>query len=410
LKNFVKLAFCLVLLSGAVRMGFSRGDKVIPQVAAGQGIITKFDITNISPALGINLTNQRMRLAFYHNDGTSWDLQTSEGTGSSFYLELDPRQTLRVQATGGSTLETGYAVIYDEVEDNSEYSEDYVLGISVFYQISSGAGITENVSIPLREPTAAATVPIEINDAQGIYSAVAIVNTANVANTVTLALYNQLGGFYKTKSIVLAAKRQRTAFLDFDPDLFPELKSFKGMAEITADRPIVLLSLLQTRDANFNQQYTLLVPVDKEALRKNTYMVLLQADLGLPFMPLDIDGFTSDFYRVTDEKRPWDLEYRHVAGNPGNRFFRPMNHAEMVSLEIRSGGQFDDISLPDLKNLTTYSTNDIGISAQALEQTFAIRTDLGNYAKARIVRIIDTTGAEDGLPYQDFVLEVVIYK
>lgn len=420
MKNFVKIAFCLVLLSGAVRMGFSRGDKIIPQIVAGldefgKTWVTKIDLTNISSTLAINLTSQRMRLVFYKNDGTPWALLTSEGTGSSFNLELNRRETLRVQAIGGGALETGYAVIYDEVEDNSPYSQDYVLGISVIYQMSSAAGVTEAVSIPLREPTSAATAPMEVNNNQGVYSAVAIVNTANVVNTVSVALYTTTGGPERTvKNLVLAPKEQRTAFIDNDPQLFPGLTSFRGMAEITSDRPIVLLSLLQTRAADGNPQYTLLAPVDKESLRRNSYLVLLQADLGDPYMPLDIDGFTSDFYRITGgndrptERYSWDLTYRHNEGDVATRFFHPVNFAEMAYLGINDGGQFDAISLPDLKAMT-YSTADINVSAAAVEDTFAIRTDLGNYAKARIVRVIDHTGA-DTLHYQDLVLEVVVYR
>jgi hypothetical protein len=417
LKNLVKLAICLVLLSGIVRMGYSRGDKIIPQVVAGVGDdgrawVTKFDLTNVSSAIPI----ANMRLAFFRNNGTAWNLQTNQGTGNFALPTLQPRQTLRVQAAGGISFETGYAIIYDEEEGNSEYSEDYVLGISVFYQVSSGTGVVENVSIPVREPTAAATVPIEINDAQGIYSAVAIVNTANVPSSILLSLYNSNGTLYGTRILTLAAREQRTAFLDYDPALFPELKSFSGMAELTGSdtietRPFVLLSLRQTRAADFSQQYTLLVPVDKESLRRNSYMVLLQAnDDGNPYMPIDIDGFTSDFYRTAGgtEAYSWDLEYWYNDPNTEDRFLKPVNYSEIFSLGIRNDGQFDALSLPDLKALTTYSTANIDISTASQNQTFAIRTDLRNYAKARIIRIIETY---DGFRwFQDLVMEVVVYK
>jgi hypothetical protein len=354
-----------------------------------------------------------MRLAFFNDDGTPWNLQTNLGTGSFTLPALQARQTIRVQTTGTGAIDTGYAVIFDEEEENSTFSEDFVLGISVFYQVSSGTGVVENVSIPVREPTAVATAPMEINAAQGIFSAVAIVNAADVSNQIQLSLFNSNGTQQSTtKTITLAPREQRTAFLDFDPQLFPGLQSFSGMAEFIGERPFVLLSLRQTRAADFSQQYTLLVPVDKESLRRNSYMVLLQAATdNRPLMPIDIDGFTSDFYRVADgtEAFSWDLEYRYRDPDTTDRFLRPVNFAEIVSLGFRDDGQFDELSLPALKALTTYSGNDLDLDPATEGQTFAIRTDLGNYAKARIFRIINTVGV-DLRDYQELVLEVVVYK
>ena len=41
----------------------------------------------------------------------------------------------------------GYAVIYDEESGNSEFSEDYVLGISVFYVLSNGSEVGDTLSL-----------------------------------------------------------------------------------------------------------------------------------------------------------------------------------------------------------------------------------------------------------------------
>jgi hypothetical protein len=338
-------------------------------------------------------------------------LHTNLGTASSFTLQLQPRQTLRVQTIAGSTTETGYAVIYDEEEGNSEYSVDYVLGISVFYQFMTQAGITETVSIPVQEPTAVATVPVEIN-APNYYSAAAIVNASDTANVIHVTLYSEDGTASEPVDVSLAARQQLTEFLD-EADYFPGLQSFKGSAEFVAERPFVLLSLLQTRAAGENnQQYTLLTPVDKESLRRDSYMVLLQADTDSdPFMPLDIDGFAVDFYRNSDEIEAysWDLEYRYDPPFTTVRYLRPDNHAEIAQLGYKSDDDFDTlVSLPYLKALTTYSTANVDVSYPVLYTTFAIRTDRGNYAKARIIRVIDTTAGS--LSYKDLVLEVVVYR
>ena len=411
MKNLAKLALCLVLSSGVIPLGFSRGTRIIPQIAAGPGWTTNFDLTNISSVQAMS----EIRLAFYHDNGTKWTLLTSLGIGSDFQLSLQPRQTVRVQAVGGSQLETGYAAFYDHEPGNSRFSEDYVLGISVFYQVIREAGITETVSVPVREPTQAASIPVQMV-APDIYSAFAIVNASGVANTIQMKLYSEDGSLYGTRSIDMAGGEQRAQFLD-NQAFFPELTSFKGMAEFTANGPIVLLALLQTREAGGGPQYTLLAPVDKESLRRNTYMILLQAnDDANPFMPLDIDGFVSDFYRTTGapdrvtESYSWDLEYRYAAPNTDSRFLRPRNFSEIVSLGTKSDAQFDALSLPQLEAISTYSTDDVDISGAALflNLTFAVYTDLGYFAKVRIIRIIDTN---DGVRnFKDLVLQVVVYK
>lgn len=151
-------------------------------------------------------------------------------------------------------------------------------------------------------------------------------------------------------------------------------------------------------------------------------MVLLQAQTANnPFMPLDIDGFTSDFYRtignesdripeVPTESYSWDLEYRNNLGNTNSRYFELFNHAAMVNLGFKEDWEFDDISLPDLKSLSPYSENNVDLIGSNLyvNLTFAMRTDLGNYAKIRIVKIIDQTVAMQ--TYKDLVLEVVVYR
>jgi hypothetical protein len=70
--------------------------------------------------------------------------------------------------------------------------------------------------------------------------------------------------------------------------------------------------------------------------------------------------------------------------------------------------QFDAISLWALKPITTYSTDDIDVDTATEGQTFAIRTNLGNYAKARIFRVINRS---DGIRwFQDLVLQIVVYR
>jgi hypothetical protein len=417
-KSLVKLAFLLTLLAGAVQSGFSRGDKVIPQIVDGTDWATKFDLTNISRMQPIT----KMRIVFYKNDGSRWDLQTNRGTGEIQLSNLQPRQTIRIE-TLGKTPGGGYAVIYDEETLNSTYSEDFVLGISVFYVYSSTAGIADTVTVPVPQPTAAANIPLEMDDSKHIYSGLAIVNFSSAANSIKVDLYSEAGLLYGTNTLSLKANEQWAGYLD-DDKLFPGLKSksFKGMAQITSSSPIVLLGLLQTLAAGGSPQYATLVAVDREALRRNTYLMVLQfPDNSNPFLPIDLDGFTVDYSRTRGtsedtETYSWDLEYRYTAPDPTARYLRPVaeNGAAIASIGNKNGADFDLISLPDLKKLAYTTTSTIDLSdarGSSLYEgfTFAVHTELGNYAKVRILRIINTV-IDTNPNYRDLVLEVCIYK
>jgi hypothetical protein len=419
----VKLMLIVALLPCVARMGFSRGDKIIPQVVDGPGWATKFDLTNVSRVEPIS----HMRLAFFKNNGSPWVLQTDHGTGSNITLSIPALGTLRIETSSAGPMTAGYAVIYDEEPLNSVYSEDYVLGISVFYVVSSGGGIVDTVTVSVPQPTQVATVPLQTDDSKGIYSGLALVNTASVNNGLQVDFYNSDGSFYATRTLTLTpSAMQWGGYLD-NQDLFPGLKSFKGMAKISSLdlSPFSVLGLLQSRAGDGTPQYSTLVPVDKEALRRNTYMVFLQASTDSdPFMPVDLDNFTVDYFRTIGdlnagdtESYPWDLEYRYDAPDTTSRYLVAMNGAAVAPIGVRDAGQFDQISLPDLKGMSysTGGTIDLSESRNSLLAqgfAFAVRTDIGNFAKVRILRIIDTVdSAVTPTHYnKDLVLEVCIYK
>jgi hypothetical protein len=215
---------------------------------------------------------------------------------------------------------------------------------------------------------------------------------------------------------------QKAEYLD---QLFPNLKTFKGMAEITADGPISLLGLLQTRASDSSPRYSTLIPVDKESLRRNSYVVLLQTSVqdNATYMPIDIDAFTVDFFRTTRPSNgshpdivddwSWDLLYDHSSGSITNRYLTPINGAAIAPIGVRDDTAFDAISLPDLRALNNYGTSNLDLSDGSTNLVnafaFAVRTDLRNYAKARIIRIINTTAGGSN-QYKDLVLEVIVFR
>jgi hypothetical protein len=424
MKTLAKLLFFFVLFPAVARMGFSRGDKVIPQVVNAAGWTTTFDLTNVSPSQDIS----NMVLSFYRNDGSKWSLQLNQvigtssttRTGSDFTLSIKARQTLRLQTSGG-TEGSGYAVLYDNEIGNSQFSADYVLGISDYYTYSNDSGVVDTVTVSVPQPTAAATIPIQVNHPD-IDSGFAIVNCTNGDNTVTVRLYNSDGTLYKNPvNFTLSPtgtnkEQQRVQFLS-ERNLFPELATanFKGMAEVTATKPFALLGLLQTTAA-VGAQYSTLVSVDKEALRNNSYVAFLQAPTyDNTIMPLDIDSFTSDYFRTEGnaggdvDDWSWDIQYMWNSPNTTSPYFRVVNGAQIVSLGYKNDADFDAISLPTLRGLT-YSSSDIDLTGSNLYlwRTFAVRTDIGNYAKFRIAKIIDDSYG--GNPLQHMILEVNVFK
>ncbi len=423
MKSVARLVFCLILFSGAAQMGFCRGDKAIPQVVNYLGWVTNFDLTNISPIQTIS----NMTLSFFKNDGSAWNVQISmDGTvktGTSFSLNLASRQTTRVSVTGGD-LGQGYAVISDQETDTVYYSADFELGVSVFYTFSNQAGVADTVTITVSRPTGVVSAPVQIDTANGITSGFAILNRASAKKTIGIDLYRSDGTYYGSKTIDLDSNNQWSGYLNIGgTPLFPELTTFKGSMEIASDGPFVFMGLLQTKAAGVdNLQFSTLAPVDKESISKSTYMILIQhtsdADTATP---VDFDGFVSDFYRARAKDRgnigdtddwSWDLLYGWTSPDTSSLYFQPVSGAGIASLGTKQAdADFDNISLPYLKGLTYNTSTKIDLSGSLLKAygTYAVRTDVGNYAKFRIVRIMSDLDLQSR-PLTYLILEVLIFK
>lgn len=417
-RSFVWICFWFSALAVPA---FSRGNKCVPQVVDGSDYRTKFDLINISPQQSISGT---FKLRFFHSDGTPWTLTFTAGstqlTASEYALTLSPQQSIRVETLGMSSPTTsGYAIIEDNEaknfrdSDQQLYSVDFVVGISVYYVVSTGNGVADTVSVSVAEPTAVGTFPVEVDFSKGIYTGLAIVDLSGADNTVKLDLYSSGLGAGGTVNIPVPKNRQVVQFLH-QQGLFPSLTTFKGIAEFKSTGPIAILALLQTDSTN-GVQYATLVPTDREALRRNSYMVIPESSIP-GFMPVDIDRFVVDYSGASgDEGLSWDLRY--IAGSNTSRRIEPAteNFAQLAVLGVKTDTQFDQLSLQDLKNLTYNATQiDFSNNSTTLSQiqsapsgqafTFAVKTDLGNYAKLSVFETVT------GGVYLDIVLRVVVYR
>jgi len=380
----------------------AHGDKVIPQVADGNGDFrTKFDITNLSPVERITL----VKLLFFRQDGTPWLLDTNQGRVSEITLNLGRFQTIRIETSAKSpSLTAGYAIVRNS-EATSNFAEDFEVAVTVFYEVLDPKGaVVDTVSVPSGDPTKVWVFPVETDVSAGLLTGFAVVNNTGQENAVSLRLWeagarsddDALDG--GTVTFTLSAGEQRARFLN-ENSLFPNKTRFKGMLVGSSEGPVSILALLQTT-TSFGVQYATMVPVYADTIRRNTYMYLRQG------FPLDADIPVSDYYGNSDDSLPWDLLY--VTESATQRVLQPQLGASVSVIGTRTDVEFDGITLETLRGLT-YTTADINLSdgsanlAQRL--VFAVKTALGRYVKIRIAEIFtrETTN-------RDLALEIYVFK
>lgn len=415
---------CIWLLALAAP-AFSRGNKCVPQVVDGSNYHTKFDLVNISPQQSISGT---YTLKFFHADGTPWTLTFSAGstqlTANSYALTLGPRQSTRVETLGmSSPTASGYAILEDNETKNVRDSDqtlnsmDFVVGISAYYTVYQGTAVVDTVTVNPVDGTALGTFPVEIDFTKNVYTGLAIVDLSGADNTVEIDLYPSGTGTGGKATISLPKNQQRVQFLH-QQGLFSSLTSFKGIAEFKSSGPIAILALLET-DIASGPQFATIVPTDREALRRNTYLAIIEPSVGTGnFMPVDLDRFIVDYSGTSgDEGLSWDLKYFALSNTSRQLVPATENFAQLAVIGIKTDAEFDQLSLQDLKNLTYNATQiDLSNNSATLNQiqgvssgqafTFAVKTDLGNYAK---LSVFETITDSSGIFY-DFVFRVVVYR
>ncbi len=406
--RFVLWVVVPLMIASAVPV-FAHGDKIIPQVADGinasDGTVfrTKFDITN----LDVSNTLSKVTLLFFQQNGAPWAVATNQGTGSTIQLNLGPRQTLRIETLGTSSLKAGYAIVRN-LESTTVYPDDYDVGITVYFEIARGGAVVDTISVPVGQPTSYWTFPVQTEITQGLVTGFAIVNLASSSVSVKLDLYqagatpSTAASFYDTYTLTLSAKEQRAVYLN---QLFPNLSSFRGSLEAEAldssaqlTKPVAVVALLQTPTPG-GLQYATMVPTYFDYLVRNSAVLLAQG------YPLDADMIVSDY--LAQDSRPWDILFQGSTSNTTSRGLAAQNGAKFAVIGSRGPEAFDAVTLSDLKALT-YSLDTIdmsdGSSNLQADFSFAVMTNLGRYAKIRVSRVI-TEGTSRSLG-----IEVYVYR
>jgi hypothetical protein len=382
---------------------FARGDKVIPQVVDGDGRFrTKIDIHNLSP----NTSISKVKLYFYRTDGvgrlTSWKLATNLGTSDEFVLDLGKNQTLRVETLGlSSTLLSGYAVIKDG-EGNSVGATDYRLGVSVYYEVLEHSQVVDTVSVPVGQPCLRWVFPVETNHPAEVYSGIAIVNLSDETNHVTLrrwtAFQPSVGHASDGGAVVLEMK-PRAHYVRFlhESGLFPSAQNYRAALEGTAEKPVVVLGLLQSQSA-LGVQYATLAAEYTDALYSESTAFLPQN------ASVDVDTARVPYVTLEDTGAN-DLWFKLVSSTV--RSLIPCNGAGVSVLGIRTLSELNNLTLQDLQAVP-YSSNPVDLSdylgALSPGYSVAVRTSQGRYAKLRVDRVISGSGTKD------LVLQLYVYK
>jgi hypothetical protein len=301
-------------------------------------------------------------------------------------------QTVRIETLGTGSLTAGYAILRN-LENPTSFAEDYQLNISIYYEVKKFNEVIDTVTVVVGQPTIAWVNPAEVDTSKNLLTGLAIVNLSNSSNSVVFHLYkatNSPSGPAADTAIVtiiLRPNEQRAIFLT-DAVLFPNLTSFKGMLLGIAEKPVAILSLLQTPTPT-GVQFATMVPAYADALRRNSNIYLKET------FPLDADQPASDYYLNRSDAAPWDLLFEQTASG---RQLTPQSGAQLAAIGNLSDSQFNSYTIEQLQGLT-YSANPIDMgntSANLIPGfTFGVKTGLGRYAKIRIVDVIQRDTSRD---------------
>ncbi|MBP1601173.1 MAG: hypothetical protein H6Q06_1324, partial [Acidobacteria bacterium] len=328
---------------------------------------------------------------------------TNQGTGNQIRLNLGPRQTLRIETLGTASLKAGYAIVRN-LEATTAFPDDYDVGVTVYFEIARGGAVIDTISVPVGQPTAYWTFPVQTAISQELVTGFAIVNPdEKTSRSIKLDLWqagatpSSAATFYDTYTLNLNSKEQKAVYLN---QLFPNLSSFRGSleAESLNQQSVAVIALLQSPTPT-GLQYATMVPTYFDSLVRNSTIVFAQG------FALDADIPVSDY--LDEDSRPWDIEYSEVITGSASRELTTLNGAKLASIGSIDYESFDNLTLKYVQglpyNLDRIDMSD-GSSNLQVDFAFAVKTNLGRYAKVRVSRVIsEDTGKSLGL-------EVYVYR
>jgi sugar lactone lactonase YvrE len=215
----------VVDLDGAI----STQPVIFPHVAIGGGYTTQIILLSRSSGA------VHGKIRFVKSDGTAFQLSA----GSELPYSIESNGAYRLQLSGGSDVQTGYAVVTLD-------SGDIIPSGTLIFQYRQNEGMpNERLVTETGVGAMAATTKARIYiERAGSDTGIAIANPGNPATSVVLELMDRQGTSLGTTSVDLPADGH-TAQLAWQ--LFPDLpQGFTGICEIRSQVPVVPVTLLLT--------------------------------------------------------------------------------------------------------------------------------------------------------------------
>jgi len=214
-----------------------------PQVAVGGGWSTSFMLTNTGS------TTTSGNLVMTDQQGNPWTVSTSLGTGSSFPVSISPGGTMFLTVNpvnANDPGKSGYATV--------ETTGGSPSGVAT-YQLVSGGNLQTATGVLSSQPTQFATIPVNDNHSENLYTAYAIANPTNETVTVKLALVDPNGNIVNDTVVITLDPGQQSAIYLYQQLNLPA--TFQGSMVLRAQGggTFVIVALVQ------NQQLFTAIPV-----------------------------------------------------------------------------------------------------------------------------------------------------
>jgi hypothetical protein len=202
-----------------------------PQIAVGGAYSTQFILTNSTSA------SMRGQIRLTAQDGTPLELNVGSSRSSLIPYEVPPQGTLRLDLNNSSELVAGWGEIQPDPNSLTP------MGIA-FIQYRVNAQMVTGVCSPTIQSTTLARLFV---DNAATRTGVAVANSSNSSQTLTISLLDLNGNMLSLKSRTLASHAQMALFV---PELFSDLADdFNGVMEIRGTDSFVALALQLTTNS-----------------------------------------------------------------------------------------------------------------------------------------------------------------
>ncbi len=173
-------------------------------------------------------------LSFWSQEGTPMTVGIEDAISSSYSFQIPPGGTITLSTTAKDALKSGWVRLT---------SDRNVAGTAMFSMTDSKGKLLSNVAVPGSVEWSSFTMLAEVRS--GINTAIALANAGDTDAIVRMKLKDAAGTTLAVKTLTLAAKTQLSRFLTelYDGAALPA--ELDGSIDVTADRPILALTLRQ---------------------------------------------------------------------------------------------------------------------------------------------------------------------